>query len=1237
MDMTISTKTNTLLAKALYDNLADAPDELSFRKGDIVTVIEQDVDGLVGWWLCLLHGRQGIAPGNRLRVLQTTDNDDRKSPNQSLLSNDPSSSFDSIDGLGNRSLSHTGSEYDVLPAPVKASHGQLFESPSPKTLQEVYTSKQNSPLIGTSTSSVVELQSDYDLLPNRGTQNNITKLNPEELYDIPTTAVPTDSVYDVPNRRSIQSMSTQRQNSPQPKFQNVLSAFTAIPDGDGTKTDSARNSSSNVFYDAPKAQGNVVSDIYSYPSNTSAARKEGSTKQLMKTDSSHDLYDIPKKNLDTTKLLKSVSSNDDFYSIPPQSGTVFRKNFNFSLLRQDSPTQVNQDNTVRELKLNDEVYDVPSHVTLSANRMAELYDTPPLQQGITPEQQNDIYDTPPSVQKQTSSSGLYDTPRLNFEDKGLYDTPPKRKDDSSSFAKPVMGKEVEASFTTEIYDVPPLHTKQDFVSSDIYDIPQSQKAGQDDIYDTPGDGAASKNVPGDSIYDIPPTSDIYDTPSSEEIYDQPKKRVTPMQRSEQPPEQNEHLISDELYDTPTKHDVNKVMNDIAGFKTSEQPFAKAFSRRHDAKYSGSVTASLQHDDDDYVDYQDIYGKEPPAEMVKEMEKARERLPRVEQHVEPTKPLRKKSSFDQINMSAVKELKLSHAQAYERLNKLHLAVDTSITALLSYSNGDWLNPVNLSQNINAIKDMAGKVKLALRLLTEFGLGSVVNAKSLGFESEVQRIKYEIEPLLESYYRVKVCLLHLDACKWAVPQVRDSLTEKFFATVNAIMILSGQIPDSCRKLTSTLRSIVAKVFTEDGSFLHEEARKGLAENITDFKVKSSLRKSTEMMESENSKPMIGIVDDKKVREILELDARPTSSWNDKDTSMIERANGADMSPMEMKQEFQNRRQKGYNSTLPRRPPVPPKPNLPTNRRSMAAFVANDDDGSVPTHTVAKADTLVTDFITEDGRKKYASDPSRSPVEPEPTRKPEWGGSCPQLDDHTTYATPQSMLRTTSSGTAASSTSTTPLNMSHDDLDANANLNKMASDTNLFAQTMIPARVTQPVGFTHVRSASLPWDENRIPFTSYEKQQSTSPRSGQGNVKRLSKLDHRDSEAVVFFLQRVESQVLILRDAVRNLTESVSNSEAPQLFVPHSKFVILTAHKVVHAGEELCGKLLSDDVKSKVKRATGRLADSIRGVVAGTKQAALDYPNQNSLMEMMTTVLSVGESVREVHKEARKALEM
>ncbi|XP_029446523.1 enhancer of filamentation 1 isoform X2 [Rhinatrema bivittatum] len=58
-----------LMARALYDNVPECAEELAFRKGDILTVIEQNTEGLEGWWLCSLHGRQGIAPGNRLKLL----------------------------------------------------------------------------------------------------------------------------------------------------------------------------------------------------------------------------------------------------------------------------------------------------------------------------------------------------------------------------------------------------------------------------------------------------------------------------------------------------------------------------------------------------------------------------------------------------------------------------------------------------------------------------------------------------------------------------------------------------------------------------------------------------------------------------------------------------------------------------------------------------------------------------------------------------------------------------------------------------------------------------------------------------------------------------------------------------------------------------------------------------------------------------------------------------------------
>uniref|UniRef100_A0A673J7D0 Cas scaffold protein family member 4 n=1 Tax=Sinocyclocheilus rhinocerous TaxID=307959 RepID=A0A673J7D0_9TELE len=44
-------------------------DELAFRKGDIIMVLEKNVAESIGWWKCALHGCQGLAPANRLAPL----------------------------------------------------------------------------------------------------------------------------------------------------------------------------------------------------------------------------------------------------------------------------------------------------------------------------------------------------------------------------------------------------------------------------------------------------------------------------------------------------------------------------------------------------------------------------------------------------------------------------------------------------------------------------------------------------------------------------------------------------------------------------------------------------------------------------------------------------------------------------------------------------------------------------------------------------------------------------------------------------------------------------------------------------------------------------------------------------------------------------------------------------------------------------------------------------------------
>jgi len=66
------------LAIALYNNNVDDDDELEFRKGDILTVLIENPNGFDGWWLCKHKDRCGLCPGNRLKLIQSTESSPTK-------------------------------------------------------------------------------------------------------------------------------------------------------------------------------------------------------------------------------------------------------------------------------------------------------------------------------------------------------------------------------------------------------------------------------------------------------------------------------------------------------------------------------------------------------------------------------------------------------------------------------------------------------------------------------------------------------------------------------------------------------------------------------------------------------------------------------------------------------------------------------------------------------------------------------------------------------------------------------------------------------------------------------------------------------------------------------------------------------------------------------------------------------------------------------------------------------
>ena len=602
-----------MLAKALYDNLADAPDELTFRKGDIVTVIERDVDGLVGWWLCLLHGRQGIVPGNRLKIIPPGELDQFEKESREKVFHETDIASDSL-GAGN---------YDELPGTkngqrvaVPLSIKDMFNIPyknekknmasndiyiAPKNYSsetdEIYDIPKNESLVSEETYDVprnndILVEETYDIPKS-------SNLVSEEIYDIPKGDSMTEENYDVPKKRVISE-----ETYDVPKHENVIkkasqaryanSPFNKTPDFKYNIT------KSNLKPNHPKTENpkmnildveSLMDEIYDSPFNSenqnTIKRSPKNSRNNTPRNSKHEQggsqedYDVPKPFPD-----------QELYDVPKHN-TISTDKQNFQLSKYDIPSDrsnlqesFHTPSSSTEL-ISQEIYDVPKNREQSENFIAPRVSMEAIQ--------DEMYDSPKSINH--SSQGPFKT--LLEE---VYDVPvAKNKLNSRALPREYIPKS-DTSITRQldIYDVPssnesvPLHDSL---------IAQRQKIDQE-IRDTQTTDKSCNNQQDlTKLMNGTTNNKAQDTPN--EIYDTPPSRTF----NEQFLRNNQHKsYQEDIYQSPVQHRVADVMVDVQ---------RKSVDRTKRSSNLSNRLANMQVEDDDYVDYHDIWNKEPPKALVNE--------------------------------------------------------------------------------------------------------------------------------------------------------------------------------------------------------------------------------------------------------------------------------------------------------------------------------------------------------------------------------------------------------------------------------------------------------------------------------------------------------------------------------------------------------------------------------------------------------------------------------------------
>ncbi|XP_077938054.1 breast cancer anti-estrogen resistance protein 1-like isoform X1 [Gasterosteus aculeatus] len=484
-----------VLAKALYDNVAESPDELSFRKGDIMTVLERDTQGLDGWWLCSLHGRQGIVPGNRLKILVGM-YDGKQQQQAAPPPPEPAASCPS-------------SQTQQRPLPPPSAYAKPAPSPGPaggfpaKPLHSAqYTSMHP---------AQPNADSIYMMPPSHG-----PKTSPQSVYQIPSgpSGLPPGPPLKAP-------LLARRQY--QPPGRDVYQVPPSVGPAPGPA--GGTGGGQDVYQVPPsldkrnwesgnKALGKVVvptrvGQVYVYDA-VRPDRDEYDVPPRHQTPGQHDVYDVPPARqqystqvYDTPPMaVKGPSGGRDIYDTPassekPPQQTVY-----------DFPPSVSKDvpDAAR-----DETYDVPPHFAKLKPAPGppgpyphaadadddeppipeDVYDVPPpvlADKRHRPPQ--DIYDIPASLRSGGhAAQDVYDFPRERAEkggergDHNVYDVPPQvvRDPQSAGEELPPSSKRLSASSTGS--------TRSNHSASSLDTVPVRDTSSSSSSLPAPGSAA----------------------------------------------------------------------------------------------------------------------------------------------------------------------------------------------------------------------------------------------------------------------------------------------------------------------------------------------------------------------------------------------------------------------------------------------------------------------------------------------------------------------------------------------------------------------------------------------------------------------------------------------------------------------------------------------------------------------------------------------------------------------------
>lgn len=1137
------------LAKALYDNVAETPDELAFRRGDVITVLQQDAGGLDGWWLCALRNRQGIAPGNRLKILSGMLDGMTSLGRHAAPPGGGSNRSPGGDGLDNEAAARREWRRSGEQSPTKVGRRSVQFYPSNNVISaskkgDIYLCNQPN-----------RSMDDYDVPPTRyypsSKESSPEPPTPTDLYDTPTS---------LPKYRSNNNSSGSLYETP-PSSKRASSERTP-PGSNRASLDSLASSSSRL-------SGDLLQQVYQTPPNSQRASGDSSSVRL--------------------------SGGDRHYETPPGS----KRSSLERILSDDQPT-----------------YDTPSpsaalrSLEAAAGAVGQpRYDRPPFAARNLEPPGEGTYDTPNPSSNASSRRQSRESTGLGSRS-SILSTASSESGLSSNFGLSGAASMTDSARSSldaslhEPYDLPPRESRA------LKQLSCDSGLG---LYDSPGVGRSGLPPP----HAVSCSSRLSDYTRG----DKPSPQAD-MKRSRS----LEHAI-DSDYDLP-RNNAPKISLKSVGV--------------HQADFGRSLSGGP-------VDPNAVYDIPPQVtrdSIISARSDSSDDSVRLSSCSVDSRGSGASAEYAAVAAEGLyEELLLDMDSALELLVKLQQDVTRACSRLLAFVSSTWRTKESLQSRVYEIKVACGELKKTLGDLVHFAQGTVGNSSRLSDRKLVSRLVKQVTPLDQRRKDVSVALKALEDMKWQVALLTEppeggagQLKEDHLGKITS---LASDLVPEVKKLASLIQGNSTLLFKRSADLAAQSRDKTPVVSKPPIGPKPDpLTKPFNLLEAtKGSVGGVGVVIQRpRSVQSRPLPAPPLKSSSDRplpptpgepkglsqkltgsldnlrdyiNIKTLDDEDDGDRDYSDLQQEYDYVQLQSCD-VIAQQQSKDQKQRTPRSEQTEGA----QDDGDKPQDQQQDTSSGNMNSIEEE------------PETLTPTHKhPE----CPELREGAGDVVLADRTRPQGSERAA---------FTHTER-VSADLGRSVSGGGSFDKLDVDTVPTKengsgvaPLSALHRRYApeGHALDADDDPKTPMNKANgfkipSQLPPSAAWPELSSTTLDPNDKQVLCYYSGQLETHSTLLTNAIDAFFNCIESNEPPKVFISNSKFVIVTAHKLVYISDALHRSLINCEVRNKVISCANHVCECLKVSVQATKVAALQWPSLPAVQDMVDRVVDVSHAAHEL----------